>query len=29
LSVYKSFHQAVKYGPQRNHILQDLTGFEI
>src|SRR6218665_354939 len=25
LSVYKSFHQAVKYGHQRNHILQDLT----
>jgi len=24
-SVYKSFHQTVKYGHQRNHILQDLT----
>jgi len=29
LSVYKSFHQTVKYGWQRNHILQDLTGPEI
>jgi len=29
LSVYDSFHQAVKYGQQRNHILQDLTGLEI
>jgi len=28
-SVYKGFHQTVKYGQQRNHILQDLTGFEI
>jgi len=25
LSVYKSFHQTVKYGQQINHILQDLT----
>ena len=29
LSVYKSFHQMVKYGRQRNHILQDLTELEI
>ena|SRR6218665_996074 len=29
LSVYESFHQAVKYGWQRNHTLQDLTGLEI
>jgi len=29
LSVYKSFHQTVNYGRQRNHILQDLTGLEI
>ena len=29
LSVYKSTHQMVKYGWQRNHILQDLTGLEI
>jgi len=29
LSVYKSFHQTVKYGWQRNHILQDLTGFKV
>jgi len=29
LSVYKSFRQTVKYGCQRNHILQDLTGLEI
>jgi len=28
-SVYNSFHQTVKYGLQRNHILQDLTGLEI
>jgi len=28
LSVYKSFHQTVKYGQQRNHILQDLTGLQ-
>jgi len=28
-SVYKSFHQTVKYGQERNHILQDLTGLEI
>jgi len=24
LSVYESFHETVKYGQQRNHILQDL-----
>jgi len=29
LSVYKSFHQKVKYDRQRNHILQDLTGLLI
>jgi len=29
LSVYKSFHQTVKYIRQRNHILQDLTELEI
>jgi len=29
LGVYKSFHQTVKYGWQRNHILQDSTGLEI
>jgi len=29
LCVYKSSHQMVKYGRQRNHILQDLTGREI
>jgi len=28
LSVCRSFHQTVKYGHQRNHILQDLTGLE-
>jgi len=28
LSVYKSFHETVKYGRQRNHILQDWTGLE-
>jgi len=28
-SVYNGFHQTVKYGCQRNRILQDLTGFEI
>ena len=28
LSVYKSFHEMVKYGCQRNQILQDLTGLE-
>jgi len=28
LSVYKSFLQMVKYGQQRNHTLQDLTGLE-
>jgi len=27
-SVYKSFHQTVKYGQQGNYILQDLTGLE-
>jgi len=26
LNVYNSFPQMVKYGGQRNHILQDLTG---
>jgi len=29
LSVYNSVHQTVKYGCQRNYILQDLTGLEI
>jgi len=29
MSIYESFHQKVKYGWQRNHILQDLTGLEI
>jgi len=29
LSVYESFLETVKYGQQRNHILQDLTGLEI
>jgi len=29
LSVYESFHQMVKYGRQRNHVLQDLMGLEI
>jgi len=29
LNVYKSFHQMVKYGQQRNHILQGLVGLEI
>jgi len=29
LSVYKSYHQTVKYGRQRNQILQDLTLLEI
>jgi len=29
VSVYKRFHQMVKYGQQRNHILQELTGLEI
>jgi len=28
LSIYKTCHQTVKYGCQRNHILQDLTGLE-
>ena len=26
LSVYKCFHETVKYGQRRNYILQDLTG---
>jgi len=29
LSVYKSFHQTVKYVRQRNELLQDLTVLEI
>ena len=29
LNVYKRFHQTVKYGHQRNHMLQDLTWLEI
>jgi len=29
LCVYKSFHQTAKYGHQRYHILQNLTGLEI
>jgi len=29
LSVYESFHQTVKYGQQRNHMLQDLAVLEI
>ena len=29
LNIYKSFHQMVKYGWQRNHISQDLTMLEI
>ena len=29
LSAYESFHQTVKYGHQRNKILQDLTLLEI
>ena len=29
LSVWKSYHQMVKYGQQRNQILQDLNGHEI
>jgi len=29
LSVYNSFQQMVKYGRQRNLILQDLTKLEI
>jgi len=28
LNVYKSFNQTVKYGQQRNHILQNSTGLE-
>src|SRR6218665_660611 len=29
LSVYETFHQMFISGRQRNHILQDLTGFDI
>jgi len=29
LCAYKRFHRSVKYGWQRNHILQDFTGLEI
>ena len=29
LSVYKRFHQMVKYDCQRNHLLNFLTWFEI
>jgi len=29
LRVYNIFHQIIKYGHQRNHILQDLTELEI
>ena len=29
LSFYKSYHQTVMFGRQRNHILQDLTGLEM
>ena len=29
LSAYKSFHQMIEYGHQRNHILQNFTGLEI
>ena len=29
LSAYKTFLQAVKYGHQGNHILQELTELEI
>ena len=28
-SVYESFSRTLKYGRQRNHILEDLTGLEI
>jgi len=28
LTIYKTFHETVKYGCQQNHILQDLTGLE-
>jgi len=28
LSAYKHFHQTVKYGCQRNHVLQDWTRLE-
>jgi|SRR6218665_2609909 len=29
LSVYKSYHQTLKYGPPKNQIVQELTGLEI
>jgi len=29
LSVYKTFHQMVKYGHQKNQLLQDLTELDI
>jgi len=29
LIVYESFNHTVRYGRQRNRILQDLTGHEI
>ena len=29
LSVYKTFHQMVKYGRQKNQLLQDLTELDI
>jgi len=29
LSVYKSFHQTVKYDQQKYHILEGITGLEI
>jgi len=29
LSVYDSYHQTIKYGRQRNHILQDFIELEI
>jgi len=29
LTVYYSFRRSVKYGRQRNHILQDLTWLDI
>jgi len=29
LNVYESFNQTLKYGRQRNDILQNLTGFDI
>ena len=28
LTFYKSFHQTVNYGSQRNHIVQDLSELE-